>query len=320
MSTMTEPSSQRSEITPPAHSFVRNLSTALYRRPWLVTLVLLVPPLFWLGIIYVGSLLSLAVNSFYIYDKFSAQVIPGFTLENYSQLLAGSNPEIIMRSAGTATVVTIVCALMAFPIAYYMTFYASQGMKSFLYLGVLLPLWSSYIVRVYAWKIILANEGVINWFLSLVHLTSIRDAVLAIPYIGGDSLSVSLIGMTFVFIYVWLPYMILPIQASLERVPQTVIDASNDLGARPLTTFWRVTFPLAIPGVVAGSIFTFSLTLGDYIIPSTLASTQFIGNVVERNLGASNNLPLAAVFTVVPMVVMVIYLLLARRTGAFDAL
>jgi putative spermidine/putrescine transport system permease protein len=318
---MASTSEQGSGLTKsPTNTLTRRLSTALYQHPWLVTLVLLAPPLFWLGIVYIGSLLSLAVNSFYIYDKFSAQVIPGFTLENYGELLSGANPEIILRSAGTAAVVTIICMLMAFPLAYYMTFYASPGMKSFLYLAVLLPLWSSYIVRVYAWKIILANEGVINWFLSLFGLTGIRDAALALPYIGGNSLSVSLLGMTIVFIYVWLPYMILPVQASLERVPQNVIDASGDLGARPLLTFWRVTLPLAIPGVIAGSIFTFSLTLGDYIIPATLASTQFIGNVVERNLGASNNLPLAAVFTVVPMAVMVVYLLLARRTGAFDAL
>lgn len=283
-------------------------------------LLLLLPPLLWLGIIYLGSLIALMVNSFYIYNSYSGQVVPGFTLDNYAKLLQGSNPVIVLRSAGMAAAVTAACIAMAFPLAYYMARYATPRVKGLLYLSVLLPLWSSYIVRVYAWKTILANEGIANWFADLIGLGPVRDALLRLPTIGGDSLSVSLIGMFFVFVYVWLPYMILPMFTALERLPQSVLDASADLGARPATTFWRVTLPLAIPGVVAGSIFTFSLTLGDYIIPSTLGSTLFIGNVVERNLGANNNLPLAAAMTIVPVIVMFVYLTLARRTGAFDAL
>jgi len=308
------------EIANPPSSILRSLSTFLYRRPWLIMTLLLVPPLLWLGVVYLGSLGALTLNSFYIYNGFSGQVTPGFTLNNYIKLLGGSNPTIVFRSAGMAAVVTLICMLLAFPVGYYMARYASPRLKRFLYLSVLLPLWSSYIVRVYAWKTILANEGVLNWFLNQTGLAGVRDALLTAPLIGGNSLSVSLLGMLLVFIYVWLPYMILPIQAALERVPQSVLDASSDLGGRPFTTFWRVTLPLAIPGVVAGSIFTFSLTLGDYIIPNTLGSTLFIGNIVERNLGANNNLPLAAAMTVVPMVVMITYLLLARKTGAFDAL
>jgi putative spermidine/putrescine transport system permease protein len=268
----------------------------------------------------VGSLGALTLNSFYIYSSFSATVTPGFTLDNYAKLLDGSNPVIALRSAGMAAAVTIACVVLAFPVGYYIARYASPRTKSLLYLGVLFPLWSSYIVRVYAWKTILSNEGIANWFVDRIGLTFLREIILAAPVIGGRSLSISLFGLFLVFIYVWLPYMILPIHAALERVPQSVLDASADLGARPATTFLRVTLPLAIPGVVAGSIFTFSLTLGDYIIPNVVGSTLFIGNIVERNLGANNNLPLAAAMTVVPMVVMITYLTLARKTGAFDAL
>lgn len=308
------------DVPAPPLSLTRQISTFLYRRPWLIMALLLFPPLVWLGVIYLGSLGALTVNSFYIYESYSAKIVPGFTLANYAKLFTGSNPTIVARSAGMAAAVTVASAILAFPLAYYMARYASPRMKGLLYLAVQLPLWSSYIVRVYAWKTILANEGVLNWFIERLALSGARDALLQAPLIGGNSLSVSLIGLFLVFLYVWLPYMILPIQASLERLPQTVLDASADLGARPATTFWRVTLPLAIPGVVAGSIFTFSLTLGDYIIPKTLASTLFIGNIVESNLGANNNLPLAAAMTVVPMVVMITYLMLARRTGAFNAL
>jgi putative spermidine/putrescine transport system permease protein len=308
------------EVSAPPQSFWRQLSTFLYRRPWLIMVLLLLPPLIWLGVVYLGSLAAMMVNSFYIYNSFTSQVTPGFTLANYARLFAGANPIIVLRSAGMAAAVTAACALMALPVGYYMARYASKRARSTLYIAVLLPLWSSYIVRVYAWKTILANEGVANWFINNIGLAPLRDALLALPTIGGESLSVSMLGMFLVFVYVWLPYMILPVYTSLERVPQNVLDASADLGAKPLRTFWQVTLPLAMPGVVAGSIFTFSLTLGDYIIPSTLASTLFIGNVVERNLGASNNLPLAAAMTVVPMIVMVTYLAIARKTGAFDAL
>ncbi|MGH7185758.1 MAG: ABC transporter permease, partial [Pseudomonadota bacterium] len=189
------------------------------------------------------------------------------------------------------------------------------------YLGVMLPLWSSYLVKIYAWKLILAKEGVIGWTFEHLKLAWMLDGVLALPVIGGPSLSVSYLGMFLVFTYMWLPYMILPTQAALERVPPSLLEASGDLGARPRQTFFQVVLPLAVPGVVAGSIFTFSLTLGDYIIPYIIGSSRlFIGQVVFLQQGTAGNIPLAAAFSVVPIVIMALYLTLAKRLGAFNAL
>ena len=185
----------------------------------------------------------------------------------------------------------------------------------------MLPLWSNYLVRVYAWKLILAKEGAITWILAKLHLLWLLDGVLAIPVIGGPSLSVSYIGTCIVFVYIWLPYMILPVEAALERVPRSLVEASADLGARPRETLRKVILPLAVPGIAAGSIFTFSLTLGDFIIPNLIGSSRpFIGQVVYSYQGTAGNLPLAAAFAVVPVVVMAVYLTIARRFGAFDAL
>jgi putative spermidine/putrescine transport system permease protein len=210
---------------------------------------------------------------------------------------------------------------MAFPLAYFTIRYTSPRRKAILYLLILLPLWSSYIIRVYSWKLILAKEGIISWFLDQLGLIPALNWVLERPVIGGPSLSISSLGLFFVFLYIWLPYMILPIIAALERVPLSLGEASGDLGARPLVTFRHITFPLAFPGVVAGSIFTFSLTLGDYIIPSVIGdSSPFIGITVYSYQGTSGNIPLAAAFTVLPIIVMAIYLLAARKMGAFDAL
>jgi len=189
------------------------------------------------------------------------------------------------------------------------------------YLAVMLPLWSSYLVKVYAWKLILAKEGILTWVFAQLHLGFVLDAILGIPVIGGNSLSFSFIGTFLVFLYIWLPYMILPIQAAVERVPVNLIDASADLGAPPLKTFRHVIFPLALPGIVAGSIFTFSLTLGDYIVPQIVGNGRlFIGQVVYTQQGTAGNIPLAAAFTVVPIVIMGLYLWGARKLGAFDAL
>jgi putative spermidine/putrescine transport system permease protein len=186
---------------------------------------------------------------------------------------------------------------------------------------VLLPLWSSYLVRVYSWRLILAKEGIISWLFSLVQLDWLLEAILGLPVIGGPSLTVSRLGMFIAFVYIWLPYMILPIYAALERVPKSLLEASSDLGGRPFHTFRWVTLPLAFPGVVAGSIFTFSLTMGDFIVPSALGnSSYFIGQAVLSHQGTSGNIPLAAAFTMIPIVIMAIYLLIAKRLGAFDAL
>jgi putative spermidine/putrescine transport system permease protein len=299
----------------------RRLSTFLYRRPVLSLILLLAPPLLWLGVVYLGSLFALLIQSFYRLDGFTGQVVREFTLATYAELFTRANLDIIMRTTSMAAAVTIACGLLAFPLAYYMARYASPQVKAGLYLAVLLPLWSSYIVRVYAWKLILAREGILNWAISQVGLSGVLEWVLGLPVIGGPSLSVSALGMFIVFVYIWLPYMILPIQAALERVPKSLLEASGDLGARPGQTFWNVTLPLAFPGVVAGSIFTFSLTLGDFIIPGIIGdSSFFIGRVVYVQQGTAGNIPLAAAFTVVPMVIMGVYLVVARKLGAFDAL
>lgn len=199
--------------------------------------------------------------------------------------------------------------------------FTSPKVKIFLFIAIMLPLWSSYLVRVYSWKLILAKEGIINWFFEKLNLEWLLDTILSTPIIGGPSLSISYIGMFLVFTYIWLPFMILPIQASLERVPNSLINASHDLGANKRQTFYKVILPLALPGIIAGSIFTFSLTLGDYIIPYIIGTSKFfIGQAVYTHQGTAGNIPLAAAFSLVPIVVMVIYIYFAKKMGAFDAL
>jgi putative spermidine/putrescine transport system permease protein len=300
---------------------LHRLSNTLYNRPGLLLLLLLGPPLLWMFVVYLGSLGALLVQSFFYLDGFTGQVVREFSLATYAALFTGPHMRIVARTVGMAAAVTVAAALLAFPLAYYTTRYASPRLKAVLYLLVLLPLWSSYIIRVYAWKLILAKEGIVTWFVSRVGLDSALEWVLALPGIGGPSLSVSSLGLFLVFTYIWLPYMILPVQAALERVPRALLDASGDLGARPRQTFRHVTFPLALPGVVAGSIFTFSLTLGDYIIPSVIGdSSPFIGLAVYSYQGTSGNIPLAAAFTVLPVAIMGVYLFFAHKLGAFDAL
>jgi putative spermidine/putrescine transport system permease protein len=220
-----------------------------------------------------------------------------------------------------AAFVTLAAALIAFPLAYFIARHAGPRLKPILILSVVLPLWSSYLVRVYSWKLILAKEGIISWFFAVTNTDAVLNAILAIPGIGGPSLSISAIGVFIVFVYVWLPYMVLPIQAALERVPRSLLEASGDLGASSRQTFRHVILPLAFPGVVAGSIFTFSLTLGDFIVPSVLGNSSFfIGQAVLSHQGTSGNIPLAAAMTTVPMLIMAVYLFAARKLGAFEAL
>ncbi len=307
---------------PREESLFQRLSTSLYLRPRLLLLMLLGPPLLWLGVIYLGSLFALLAQSFFAVDEFSGVVVQEFSLLTWTGFLTNpANGDIVLRTFLMALVVTIAAALIAFPIAYYMVRFAGIRTKAVMYLGVMLPLWSSYLVRVYSWKLILAKEGIISWVMAQLHLTWLLDAALSTPVVGGPSLSTSYIGTFLVFTYIWLPFMILPVVAALERVPGSVIEASGDLGADPGQTFRKVIFPLAFPGVVAGSIFTFSLTLGDYIIPGIIgSSTPFLGQAVYSQQGVAGNIPLAAAFTVVPIVIMGIYLMLAKRLGAFDAL
>jgi putative spermidine/putrescine transport system permease protein len=243
------------------------------------------------------------------------------SLATYRQLFSVANLDIVVRTTAMAAAVTAAAAVLAFPLAYYMVRHAGIRLKALLYLAVMLPLWSSYLVRVYSWKLILAREGIVTWLAGRLGLTWLLDAVLGLPVIGGPSLSTAYLGTFLVFLYVWLPFMVLPIVAALERVPRSLVEASADLGASPAQTFRRVVLPLAFPGVVAGSIFTFSLTLGDYIIPGIIGGSQpFIGQAVYQHQGTAGNIPLAAALTVVPVAIMALYLLLARRLGAFEAL
>jgi len=293
----------------------------LYMNPNLFLLLLLGPILIWLGVVYVGSLFSLLLQSFFSIDEFTGLIVKEFTLKTYISLFSPSNFDIIIRTTSMAFVVTIVSAVIAFPIAFYMAMYTSKKTKAIFYVAVMVPLWSSYLVRVYSWKLILAKEGILNWLFELLHIDWLLDLVLHIPVIGGGTLSTSYIGTMIVFVYIWLPFMILPIQAALEKVPTSLLDASADLGAKNQQTFWLITFPLTLPGIVAGSIFTFSLTLGDYIIPGIIGSSRFfIGQAVYMHQGTAGNIPLAAAFSVVPIIIMGIYLYIAKKMGAFEAL
>ncbi len=297
------------------------LSDAFWRRPGLLLALLLAPPLLWLGVIYVGSLFALLLQSFFSIDEFSGLIERELTLRTYGELLRPANYDIVLRTVAMAALVTLAAAILGFPVAFYAARYARGRVKALFYLGVMLPLWSSYLVKIYAWKLILAKEGIVTWAAEGAGMGWALDALLAVPAIGGPSLSVSYIGTFIVFLYVWLPFMILPVQAALERVPASVLEASGDLGASRGQTFRHVVLPLAMPGVAAGSIFTFSLTLGDYIIPQIIGSSRlFIGQAVYAFQGTAGNIPLAAAFAVVPIAVMGVYLWGARRLGAFDAL
>ena len=305
----------------PARGPADRLTASFWRHPRLLLALLLIPPLLWLGVVYLGSLAALLLQSFYSIDEMSGLVKQEFTLKTYGELLRLSNLDILVRTVTMAAAVTLACAVLAFPIAYYAARYAKGHWKAAFYLGVMLPLWSSYLVKVYAWKLILAKDGILGWAAERTHTSWIIDGLLAIPGLEGSSLSTSPLGTFMVFVYIWLPYMILPMQAALERVPNSMLEASADLGATRAQTFRSVILPLALPGVVAGSIFTFSLTLGDYIIPQIIGnSANFIGMAVYQLQGTAGNIPLAAAFAVVPIGIMLVYLALARRMGAFDAL
>jgi putative spermidine/putrescine transport system permease protein len=268
--------------------------------------LLLSGPLGWLVVAYLGSLAVLFVAAFWQLDDFSGQIVHSYSLANFETLWQGHvYRDIVLRTVGIALAVTVTDALLAFPIAFFMAKVATPRARAALTVAVLMPLWASYLVKVYAWRTILNEDGVLNWALQ--------------PF-GATGPGYGIVATWLVFSYLWLPYMVLPIYAGLERIPDSLLDASGDLGGRPGTTFRRVVLPMALPAVAAGSIFTFSLTLGDYITPQLVSSKQFIGNVVYANVGVANNLPLAAAFATVPVVVMVAYLLVARRLGAFEQL
>jgi putative spermidine/putrescine transport system permease protein len=284
----------------------QGLAATLWRRPRLQLSLLLAGPIGWLVIAYLGSLAVLFLAAFWELDTFSGKVVHSYGIQNFETLVREPvYRSIVLRTVLIAAAVTVTDALLAFPVAFYMAKVAGPRMRALLVIAVIMPLWSSYLVKVYTWRIILAEDGILNWALNPFGLHG--------PGFGN-------VATWLVFSYLWLPYMILPIYAGLERIPDSLLDASGDLGGRPWTTLRRVVLPLALPALVAGSIFTFSLTLGDYITPGLVSSTQFIGNVVYNNVGVANNLPLAAAFATVPVVVMILYLVGARRAGAFESL
>jgi putative spermidine/putrescine transport system permease protein len=290
----------------PSPSPARRLAAALYRRPKAQLLILLSAPLGWLLIAYIGSLVVLFISAFWRLDPFTGDIVQEPSLQNFQEIL--TTPvlrTIALRTILFAAAVTITDILLAFPIAYFMARVAGPRTRAILVVSILLPLWSGYLVKVYAWRLILAENGALNWLLEPFGLKG--------PGYGD-------VAVWLVMSYLWLPYMIIPIFAGFERIPNSILEASGDLGARGGTTFRRVVLPMVFPAVIAGSIFTFSLTLGDYITPTLVSSTQFIGNVIYSNVGVAGNQPLAAAYAFVPVIVMTIYLLVARRLGAFEAL
>jgi putative spermidine/putrescine transport system permease protein len=286
---------------------LRRLQSALYRHRTTQVLVLLAPPFGWFGIVYLGSLVVLFISAFWYLDPLTSAVVHEPTLKNFQEILTNPVYRVVtVRTVGVAAIVTVLDILLALPIAYFMARVAGSRTRAVLYAAVLLPLWASYLVRVYAWRVILSQGGFVDWLFGLVGLK-------------GAALGYSDLSMVIVFTYLWLPYMILPVYAGFDRIPTSLLEASSDLGAKGATTVRRVILPLALPAIAAGSIFTFSLTLGDYITPALISNTQFIGNVVYESQGVAGNVPFAAAYALVPVLVMAIYLLLMRRLGAFEA-
>jgi putative spermidine/putrescine transport system permease protein len=286
------------------------LGGALWRRDWLKALALLLPPTGAFLAVYVAALVALFVSAFWTVDSFTGLTIHHWTTANFRELWhGGTYHTVAVRTILIAAAVTVTDAIIAFPFAYFMARVATPRTRAVLFVLVLLPLWASYLARVYAWQLILSSDGLLNWTLHKVGL-------------GSANLIYTNTAMWIVFSYIWLPFMILPVYAALERIPHSYIEASRDLGGKGARTLRSVILPLALPGIVAGSIFTFSLTLGDYITPVLVGGTssQFIGNVVYDAVNQSSNLPFAAAFAVVPLAVMGAYLLIARRLGAFEAL
>ena len=289
---------------PPREGPGRRLSSFLFRHPRTRLLLLLALPVGWMVLVYFGSLVVLLLSAFWDTDPFTAEVIREFTLENFQTILERDvYRDVAWRTIQMALLVTLADIVLAFPIAYYMARVASPRTRNLLVVAILVPLWASYLVKVIAWRTILSDGGIINW---------------ALEPLGLSFDGYSTVGLWLVFTYLWLPFMVLPVYAGLERIPNSLLEASSDLGARSLWTFTRVILPLAFPAIVAGSIFTFSLTLGDYIAPGLITSEQFIGTVIYNIRGQA--LPTAAAFAIVPIVVIVLYLLVARKLRAFESL
>jgi putative spermidine/putrescine transport system permease protein len=285
------------------------ISSALWRRPWARATILLTPPLAWFVLAYLVALVVLLITAFWQINPFTTNIERVFTLSNFTQILSSSAYRgVILRTVGMAAAVTIVDTIVAFPFAYFMARIASRRARTALFVAILLPLWASYLAKVYSWLLIFTNGGVLDWTLGKVGLGQVH-----LIYTNWAVFTV--------FAYIWLPFMIIPVYAALERIPNSQLEASQDLGARTWLTTRRVVIPLALPGIVAGSIFTFSLTLGDYITPLLVGGTSanFMGNIIYTNIGIANNVPFAAAMAMVPIVIMAIYLACARALGALEA-
>jgi putative spermidine/putrescine transport system permease protein len=286
------------------------VSAALWRRPWARATLLLTPALAWFVLIYLAALVVLLITAFWRINAFTSNIEQVWNVSNFTLIFqTAAYRDIVLRTVGMAAGVTIVDAIIALPFAYYMARVASRRTRTFLYVAILLPLWASYLAKVYAWLLVFTHDGVLNWTLGKVG-------------IGPVSLIYTNAAVFIVFCYVWLPFMIVPVYAALERIPPSQIEASQDLGARTWRTTRLVILPLIAPGIVAGSIFTFSLTLGDFITPILIggSGSNFMGNVIEQSVGIANNVPFAAAMALIPIVIMAIYLLVARAAGAFRAL
>ena len=288
-------------------TFAHRISTLLYSKPKLRLRLLLSAPVTWLGLVYIAALLALLVTAFFTVDSFTGNLKPGFSLQNFQDLVSNSlYSTVTLRTIGIALVVTIVDVIIALPIAFFMAKVASPRVRGALVISILMPLWASYLVKAYAWRSVLSNVGIFAWMFRPL---------------GLDTPGYSLTGAAITLGYLWLPYVILPIYASLEKVPSNLLEASSDLGAKTFATIRRVVFPLILPGIVAGSIFSFSLTLGDYITINIVGgANQMLGNLVYSNVGVANNLPMAAAIALVPVIIMFGYLSAVRKTGALDNL
>ena len=295
---------------PPGRGALRSLSRLSWRRPWLKDASELGVPLAAFLFVYVAALVALFVSAFWSVDPFTSEVVHKFTLSNFSLIIHDPTyRRIVFRTVGIAAAVTVTCAVLAFPYAFFMVRVAGPRLRITMLVLTVLPLWVSYLVRVYSWRLILNQDGALNWWLNKLGLPD-------------QNIAFTNWAMWLVYTYIWFPFMVLPVYAALERIPDSYLEASADLGARGRTTLRRVILPLAIPGIAAGSIFTFSLTLGDYIAPSLIGgpNSQLIGNVVFANVGIANNVPFAAAFATVPLMIMGVYLLLMKRLGAFENL
>ena len=288
-------------------SLAHRVSSRLYRSAKLRLRLLIAAPLAWLSLVYVAALLALFVTAFWTMDSFTGEIRAEWNLDNFVQLFTNSLYQTVtLRTIGIALLVTIADILIALPIAFFMAKVATPRMRGILVISILMPLWASYLVKAYAWRSVLSNEGILQWLLRPL---------------GLDTPGYSIVGAALTLGYIWLPYVILPIYTGLEKVPQNILEASSDLGAKAFSTLRLIVFPMLLPAIAAGSIFAFSLTMGDYITINIVGgATQMLGNLVYTNVGVANNLPMAAAIAMIPIAIMFIYLTAVRKTGALDNL